>query len=157
VRLLSDFDAAKHCHQSDLGGNKKLKMSCVNFRFAVNLVTQAPAFTLRTDNQHACERTKQLGQRVHCSVEEVWILKVRLVAGLLVWNRLQTCRERFVPLRRERSNVSEDTFHLIEGDLAGERNRIQAGTANGRVSDKRAGSRYCRWTQPSVVPEACLP
>src|SRR5246127_1447832 len=75
-----------------------------------------------------------LGQRVHCRVEQARILKVRSVAWLLVRNRLQTCRERFVPLRRQRSNVSVDTFHLIEANLAGERDRIQAGTANGRVS-----------------------
>src|SRR6202158_4304877 len=81
--------------------------------------------------------TVVLGQLVHCSVEQVRILKVGLIARLLVRNRLQTSREWFVPLRRERSNVSEDTFYLIEADLAWERDRIQAGATNGRVSEQR--------------------
>src|SRR5580658_764393 len=82
------------------------------------------------------EKQSKLGQWMHCCIEQSRILKVRSVARLLVRNRLQTCRERLVPLRRERSNVSVDTFHLIEADVAGEWDRIQSGTANGRVSEQ---------------------
>src|SRR6202011_1126641 len=96
----------------------------------------APAFHSARVRSMASKRTKQLGQLVHCSVEQVRILKVGLIARLLVRNRLQTSREWFVPLRRERSNVSEDTFHLSEADLAGERDPIQAGATNGRVSEQ---------------------
>ena len=88
---------------------------------------------------------------MHSSVEQVRILKVGLIARFLVRNRLQTSREWFVPLRRERSDVSENTFHLIEADLAGERDRIQAGATNGRVS--KQGVDVVGGLSPALSPE----
>src|ERR1039458_3491385 len=74
------------------------------------------------------------GQRVNSGVEEVRILKVSLVAWLLVWNWLQSCRQRLVPLRGERRDIGVHSVHLFDGHIAGEWNRIEPGTAYGRVS-----------------------
>ncbi len=75
----------------------------------------------------------KLLQRMHHSIEEIRILKVGLITRLLVVNRLQSCRERLVPFGCERSYIAENAFHLLEANVAWERDRIQTGAAHRRV------------------------
>lgn len=85
-----------------------------------------------------CLTREQLGQFVHCSVKQIRILKVSLIARLLIRLRLQTCRKWFAPFHRRRSNVSEDTFYLIDADVAREWDRVEAGTAYGKYARRES-------------------
>ena len=73
-------------------------------------------------------------------IEQMRILKVGSVSRLLARNWLEARRERLIPFHRQRGNVSEDAFHLIDGDIAGQRNRIEAGAADRRVSEQRVNA-----------------
>ena len=70
-----------------------------------------------------------LGQRVDHRVKKIRRVKVGLVAGFLVWDRLQPRRQRLVPLCGERGYVGVHPVHLLNTYFAWKWNRIESGAA----------------------------
>src|SRR5258708_25080593 len=66
-------------------------------------------------------------------VEEGWVIEFGAVAGLFSGNGLEARGEGFVPLEGERGYVGEDAVELVEGDVAGQRDGVEAGSADGGV------------------------
>src|SRR5260370_3916253 len=69
-------------------------------------------------------------------VEEEGVVVVGAVAGLFAGDGLEARGEGFVPLDGERGYVGEDAVELVEGDVAGERDGVEAGSADGGVGEE---------------------
>ena len=69
-------------------------------------------------------------------VEEEWVVEVGAVAGLFAGDGLEAGGERLVPLDGERGYVGEDAVQLVGGDVAGERDGVEAGAADGGVGEE---------------------
>ena len=75
--------------------------------------------------------------RMQCGVEKILTVKIGLIAGLFVRNRLQPRRQRLVPFPSECRDVTEDFHQACFADVAGERHRVESRSAYRRIRKQR--------------------
>src|ERR1700757_4714181 len=69
-------------------------------------------------------------------VDEVRVGKFGHLADVLFLHGEQAGGERLVPFHGERGDVSDDASEFFDRDVAGERNSVEAGGANGGVAEE---------------------
>ena len=70
------------------------------------------------------------------SVDQERIGKLGHFAGVLVLNGEQAGGERLVPFDGKRGDVADDAGELFDGGVAGKRNGVEAGGADGGVAEE---------------------
>ena len=75
-------------------------------------------------------------QRLNYGVDEEGIVELGGVARPFPLYRKQARGKRLVPLEGERGDVTQNHVELFDGDIAGERNGIEAGSANGGIGEQ---------------------
>src|SRR5260370_27830539 len=103
----------------------------------VTAATKFRAIFLATRHSPLSSRALLGREGLEGGVDQVRIVELGFVAGILAANGQEAGGERLVPLDRQAGHVSDNQLELLLADVAGERHCVEAGAAYGAVTQQR--------------------